>query len=171
MPSVNHVKLLPSFSILLSLSPLSPTSWFSSGKFSDRENHMLIMRQHHCISNSMLVNQNELKSSSSGLGVLKISCSICWVLRIKTTGGQLVAALNKIWLLCPIGCYYMRNSNYNYTHLTTLCFGLAGRDQERKFQFPGTKAAKEREQMAFKRSPLPHHNPTSVKFTLHLWMN
>lgn len=115
MPSVNHVRILPSclFSILLSRCHLSPTSPFSSGQFSERANHMLIVSQHHCILNSMLVDQNELKSSSSGLGVLKIRCSICWVLRIKTTGSQLVAALNKIWLFCPIGCYYQQLELYH----------------------------------------------------------
>lgn len=81
---------------------------------------LLIVSQHHCILNSMLVNQNELKSSSSGLGVLKIRRSICWVLRIKTTGGQLVAALNKIWLFCPIGCYYQKLELYHMPNNTVL---------------------------------------------------
>jgi hypothetical protein len=88
---------LPQLAPLLPFPPLSP----SNGQALEREKHVLIGSQHLCILNSMLVNQNELKRSSSGLRVLKISLSICWVLRIKTTGGQLVAVLNKSWLLCP----------------------------------------------------------------------
>lgn len=99
-PPVNPVLMLsphPSSVGHCYLSPLSA----SNGQALEREKHVLIGSQHLCILNSMLVNQNELKRSSSGLRVLKISLSICWALRIKTTGGQLVAVLYKSWLLCP----------------------------------------------------------------------
>lgn len=64
--------ILPQSSLCY-LYPLS--SW--SGQALEREKHVLIGRQHLCILNSMLVNQNELKRSGSGLRVLKISPSIC----------------------------------------------------------------------------------------------
>lgn len=170
MPPVNHVIILspcPLY-ILLSLCHCFPTSSLFGGQLYERDNHMLRGSQHHCILNSMLVNQNELKSNSSGLRALKISCSICWVLRIKTTGSQLVAAFNKIWLFCPIGCYYQKPELY---HTPNNTFLLVGSDQKRKCHFPETKVANKDSRWFSSDHLVTHHNCTLVKFTLHLWFN
>ena len=172
MPSVSQAKQLLSgpFSILLSFRHLSLLSWFSKWEvLRGGINHMLIDSQQHCISNSMLVNQNEPKGSSSGLRMLKISCSICWVLRIKTTGGQLVAVLNKIWRFCPIGCHYEKPELS--VRLTALCSWLVGSDQARKCRFPGTQPAKKGNRWLSSDPLVAHHNGTVVEFTLHLWFN
>lgn len=54
-----------------------PSAHVLMGSFLAEITITLIISHHHCILNSTLVNQNELKRSSSGLRGLKISGSIC----------------------------------------------------------------------------------------------
>lgn len=166
MLSVNHRIILSSCLLLFfSFLTSSPIHSFPNGQLSGRDYHMLIISHHHYILNSTLVNQNELKRSSSGLRVLKISGSICWVLRIKTTGGQLVAALNKTWLLCPIGCNYQKlKVCWIPGYLTTLCFPLVS-DPDWKCHFPGTKPAK-KDNRCFLKTTLCHTTIAPCTFNL-----
>ena len=130
-------------SCLLSLHYHSPNS-SSCGPFSKRGNHMVTISQQHCILNSMLVNQNELKSSISGLRVLKISCSICWVLRIKNHR----RSVNLLLLLIRYDCsapLAATTRNFDYlVHVTTLRFSSVDNDQKRKCYFTGTKTCQKR---------------------------